>query len=338
MGRLLLEKGLQERFLYGVHQEGGLSWQDIARFCNVCDRTVRDWRREKLKMRYDAAVALHKKTNVILPKIRVVLPEYWYTKKAGRKGALKRYEKYGNPGTQEGRRKGGLVSQRIFRLDPQYAKRSGVIIRKKIKRPPESGLLAEFVGILLGDGGISDYQARITFNRVTDKLHSKFIQEIVQKLFNTKSTVVARIDSRADDIIISSRSLVEFLLGKGLKIGSKIRNNIDIPRWVYKKYTYKISCLRGLIDTDGSFYLYRHKVGGRYYINFSMCFTNHCMSLLESVYNLLLFFGFKAVKSRNHIYLNKKMDLIKYFGIINTHNPKHFKKYKKFEMLEKLKK
>lgn len=61
-----------------------------------------------------------------------------------RLGGLKRIELYGNPGTVEGRSKGGRKTTSLFRKNPLLAKKRGFIIRKEIKYPEKSLLLAEF--------------------------------------------------------------------------------------------------------------------------------------------------------------------------------------------------
>ncbi len=229
-----------------------------------------------------------------------------------------------------------MISQSRFRSNPEYAEKIGVKIRKEINCPPESELLAEFIGILLGDGGITANQVKIAFNRDTDTPHSVFMQKLINELFSISATITKRISDKGDNIVISSRNLVEFLLAKGLKTGSKVRNNADIPGWVFRRKSYKIGCLRGLIDTDGSFYLCNHKVNNKRYLSFAMCFTNHSKALLNSTYDLLVSLGFNPVKSNRRVYLHKNIDIAKYFDIINSHNAKHLGKYKKFLDAKKL--
>ncbi len=174
-----------------------------------------------------------------------------------------------------------MISQQKFRDNPDYASRLGFKIRKQIKYPAKSPLLAEFIGILLGDGGFSRYQVHVTFNRETDKRYADFIQEAIRDLFSTSSFIVSGgAGDKGDDIVVSSRNLVEFLQDLGLKEGHKIRNEVNIPNWIMKNSEFSISCLRGLMDTDGSFYQYRHKVNGKSYLNFSICFTSYSPSLL----------------------------------------------------------
>lgn len=266
------------------------------------------------------------------------LPEFWRVKDAAKKGGIIRRNKYGSLGTLESRKKGGFKTQEKFRLDPGFAKKAGAIVRKEINYSNNPELLAEFIGILLGDGGITNYQVKITFNRDTDRLYSKFIQDTIKRLFNISSSIIESTSDKGNDVIVSSRNLVEFLLDKGLKTGSKIRNRADIPKWIYKRYEYKIGCIRGLIDTDGSFYLYEPTVNNKEYLHFAMCFTNHSKALLNSVYCLLRELGFKPVKTEKRIYLYKNTDIMRYFDIINSNNPKHYIKYKQYINEKKLSK
>ena len=71
-----------------------------------------------------------------------------------RLGGLRRVELYGNPGTPEGRSTGGKRTIQLFRSNPELARSLGFAVRKEIRCPARSSELAEFVGILLGDGGV----------------------------------------------------------------------------------------------------------------------------------------------------------------------------------------
>lgn len=331
MSRAKISRGGQREFLNSVQKATNFDWDTIAKLCNVCPRSLQDWRREKCNMNYEALLKLYKISKAPIPKDIEVLPEYWSTKKAAKIGAVRRYEVYGNPGTPEGRRKGGINSQKKFRLNPEYAKKVGIKVRKYINQPSFSPLLAEFVGILLGDGGISDYQVSITFNRETDREYSIFLQKIVEDLFSiSPSTVLTKTD-KGDNVVISSKNLVEFLKKIGLKKRNKVRQQINIPDWIWQDKRYQIACLRGLIDTDGSFYSYCHKTYNKIYCNFAMGFANHSKPLLKSVYKILKLLNFApTITKNNRVYLYRKKDINRYFLEIDTHNPKHRKKYDEY--------
>lgn len=330
MSRIKFKNGNQKTFLNKIHQKGFLGWATVAKICNVSERTIRDWRKEKFNMKYEAAQALSKKTKVPLSCVKQILPDFWSVKKAASLGGKRRYEIYGNPGTANGRKKGGINSQRKFRNNPEYAEKLGIKIRKLIREPRNSPALAEFIGIMLGDGGMTDYQARITLNSETDRKYSFYVQKLIKKLFNIESSRLMRKfrEEKAVDILISSKSLINFLLKKDLKTGHKINNNIDIPKWIKSKSEYKIACLRGLMDTDGSFYLYKHKVNGKIYNNFAICFTSYSNLLLNSACKILKELDFRPSGTKKRIYLHRKKDIRNYINRIGSNNPKHLAKYK----------
>ena len=46
---------------------------------------------------------------------------------------------------------------------------------KKIKRPYSCSKLAEIIGVLMGDGGITKKQVRISLNSITDRLYVSYL-------------------------------------------------------------------------------------------------------------------------------------------------------------------
>ncbi len=239
---------------------------------------------------------------------------------AGRLGAFKRYAIYGNPGTQEGRRKGGLVSVMRFRSSLGSAVRKGFKLEKNIAIPQKTPLLAEFIGIVLGDGSISDYQVRVYFNAKTDAYYASFVKDMVSKLFNIDSRIVLR-PKNTLDLIISSRGLVRFLLELGLHKGDKIKHQVDIPRWIIENTEYANSCLRGLMDTDGGIYFHTHITKGIKYRNMALCFTNRSKPLLCSTSRILFNIGIVAKNNlRERVFVYNRTGIKKYMEVIGSHN------------------
>ena len=72
---------------------------------------------------------------------------------------------------------------------------------------------------------------------------------------------------------------------------------VSIPVWIKEDNKYKISCLRGLIETDGSIYNDR---GYR-----MMMFTSIIPKLANDFYDIIISLGFKP-----HIYKIDKNKLI----------------------------
>ena len=212
MSRIRLPKGQQGKLLDCIGEHYYFDWSKVAKVSSVCERTLRDWRSEKYNMSYEALLRLQKIADIPIPKKKEILPEYWSARKYARKGALRRYQIYGNLGTPEGRRRGGINSQRLFRLNPEYAKSLGIIMRKDIRKPKPSIELAEFIGIMLGDGGMSNYQINVTFNTKTDNEYGIYIRSLIKRLFDISASVVATDSDSADRIVASGTNLVEFLL------------------------------------------------------------------------------------------------------------------------------
>jgi intein/homing endonuclease len=217
-----------------------------------------------------------------------------------------------------------------FKSNKPLAIKLGIRLRKDIKLPVKSEKFSEFVGIVLGDGSLSEFTLKITFNNETDKQYSVFVRQLILELFGITSRIIFHKADKSCDIAVYSKSLVDFLQSSGLKKGNKVKNKINIPSWIKRDRRFRIACMRGLADTDGSFYKYRHTVQGYAYSNFAFCFTNRSRNLLLSVYEILKTEGFHAIESKERIYLYKLEDIRRYFEIIGSHNSKHGDKYKHF--------
>ncbi len=333
MSRVKLRKGRQSIFLSRVGEYFGFDWDKIAKISRISERTLRDWRREKYNMSYESMLKLHNSSKISTPNGANILPEFWSAKKYARQGGFKRYELYGNFGNIEGRRKGGLISQRLFRLNPEYARSIGVIVRKPVKEPELSEKLAELIGIMLGDGGMTDYQINVTFNSKTEKEYGTYIRNLIEELFAINVSIIHTESVNADRIIASGKNLVEFLKRKGLKTGNKVINQVGIPKWIGLKNEYKISCLRGLMDTDGSFYSYLHRVSNKMYRNYALDFTNHSIPLLQGVKNILQNFGCIPSLAKYKVVLHKKNDIKRYMLTVGSSNPRTKEKIRNSKIL-----
>lgn len=304
----------------------------LAKIAQACDRTVRDWRREKYNIDFYSLFLICYKISTSFPKDINVLPPYWSTKKASKLGGRRVIELYGNPGTPEGRRRGGLNTQRKFQSDPACAKKVGIKLRKEIKHPHKSEHLAEFIGIMLGDGCVcSPYQVSVAFNGQIDREYARYVQQLINNLFGISSTMQIRKDSSAN-IIISAINLVKFLEKVGIKKGNKVANQVDIPDWIFEKKEYQIGCLRGLFDTDGCVYKHNYRVGGKLYSYLKMSFRNYSVPLLKSIKQMSEHLGLHPVIDTKHqtVYINRAKEVKKYFLDIKTSNPRYLEKFNKF--------
>lgn len=277
-------------------------------------------------MRYEKAKILLEFTKVPLPKIKKILPEYWSVNKAAKAGGLARLKIYGPPGTPEGRSKGGKRSQELRRLYPErYPK---VVKRKEIKIPAYSNLLAEFVGIILGDGGITNHQVTVSLNYKEDAKYILYVKSLFEKLFSVVPFKTDVIKENCTNIVASSTNLVEFLEKIGLHRGNKVKQQVDIPKWVFRNEELMKSCIRGLIDTDGC--IFRNYYRGKT-VAMQICFASASKPLLKSVRRIFFKLGYNPSKiSYRKIYLSRFKEIIRYVKEIRFSNSKHMKRYNRF--------
>lgn len=259
----------------------------------------------------------------------MLVDEAWVLK--SRLGGIRRNRLHGNPGTPEGRSKGGRIAIRSLRQNPRTAKNVGFVLRKKITYPKRSKELAEFFGVILGDGGIpSGLQLTISFNKEKDEHYAEYLGRAIKKLFGLQHHISARKNCNGADVVVSSASLIDFLLKQGLVKGNKVKNQVDVPCWIQKKSEYRIACVRGLMDTDGGFYWHRYRSRGREYEYLKLCFTNASRPLLNFMYAALRKLGIRAYLNGIHVSVYALDELKKYFFMVGSHNPKHIAKFKTY--------
>ncbi len=249
-----------------------------------------------------------------------------HLRRAGRLGALARYKIYGNPGTDEGRRKAGRILVEWIRNNPDLARLQGVATAKEIKQPPFSPLLAEFVGVLIGDGGVRNgFQVTISFDQSKDQEYVQWLRRAIKSLFGLNSSLLLRKNNLGGDIVISSVKLVRFLEKiAGLRPGNKLRNGLDLPAWIWTRRSYQIACLRGLMDTDGGPFIHRYQVNGKWYAYPKICFCSMSEALRSSVCRLFLDLGFHARLAKSNLIFIDRVDEVKrFYKIVGSRHKRH---------------
>lgn len=249
-----------------------------------------------------------------------------HLKKIARTGGLARIKLYGNPGTPSGRILGGQKARITHN-----SLTSSPFVARKFPPPIFSEDLSEFIGILLGDGGVSARQVTITLHKYDDKDYSDYVARLIKKVFRLHVLPKERIKENVNIIVLSRTLLVEFLKSMGIQSGSKIRNQDRIPYWIESNPDYKRKCLRGLFDTDGCFYVDKHVIKGKVYKNAGMNFTNRSIPLLEFFKSTLIESGFAPTQTSKYcIVLRRESDIVRYFGEIGCSNPKHVNKFRAY--------
>ena len=181
--------------------------------------------------------------------------------------------------------------------------------------------LAEFLGIMLGDGKLSPNQILITLgNKEND--YVLYVKNIMKKIFKTEVNISTR-KMGYKDVYISSVKLSRWLKNEGL-VYNKVKSQVNVPSWIFNKNSYCESFIRGFFDTDGS--IYRLKNG----IQISL--TNRSLPLLKSLQNMLIKIEYNVSHvSCYKIYITKERDVNRFFKEIKPANIKHTNRYNLFK-------
>ncbi|MBR9693375.1 hypothetical protein GOV07_05650 [Candidatus Woesearchaeota archaeon] len=179
--------------------------------------------------------------------------------------------------------------------------------------------LAEFLGVMAGDGhrAIHQYALVISISNLVDKEYGGRIVALFDELFSIQAK--KRVLDNLLQIFIYSKQAWEFI-DKYHPIGKK-KNKLHIPS-LNKKHLK--AYLRGLFDTDGSFY---ERGSGRAVVNISSRDPQFLNETKESLINL----GFHPSVSGKNLNINRKAEIDRFFRLIRPANPKHQEKYHGFK-------
>lgn len=327
MARVYFSDKDREEYFKNLKRLSGLSWFSLAEELGISDRHLRDCRKGVYSISTSISDSIFEKYSLALPKHASIKSDMWYISKAGKLGGKRHFELYGPPpATKASRRKGGFNSRRINIL-----RNTGFIVAKNILRAPKNTNLAELIGAFMGDGSLTLTQAHITLNIKTDKEYSIYLRNLVERLFKINVSLYERPDRSTVDVVVSSVNLISFLKRRGLPIGDKIRQGLDIPEWIYKRKEWQRACLRGLLDTDGCTYIDHHKYKDKIYGHIGLAFTSYSSKLIVSIANILHNLGYSpTVSTRMRVLLRKEKEVLRFFKEFRPSNPRHYGKLREF--------
>jgi len=175
--------------------------------------------------------------------------------------------------------------------------------------PKRTGDLAEFVGVMLGDGNIFKFPRTEALTVASNAKNIGFIRRyslLIEKIFSKKPTLnkpyggCVRIRLYQKGI---SRRL-------GIPTGSRKNCNTKIPFWILQNKEYLKRYLRGLYEAEGSFCVHKPTY------TYKFLFSNKNKSLLKNVYQALEILGFHPHKSKDKIQVSKKEEVYKIKDLI----------------------
>lgn len=218
-----------------------------------------------------------------------------------------------------------MVFQRMQRLGVASTpeKKATYIARKRsdiILSDAYTPKLAEFFGIMLGDGKLSYYQVVVTLG-TKELAYAEYASDLIQQLFGARPKIALR-KKGFKDVYLGSIDLTDWLRKEGF-VYNKVRSQVDAPKWVFTKQEYKRGFLRGFFDTDGSVYKLRFGI--------QIAFTNKSKPPLFSIQRALQELGYHPSKVNGFkIYLTRRNDVARFFREIRPANPKHQERFKIF--------
>jgi len=194
--------------------------------------------------------------------------------------------------------------------------------RNDVKIPDKySENLAEFFGIMLGDGHISHFQIVVSLGNKEEK-YAKHVSALIKKIFKANAKISIR-KSRYRDVYLGSVDITSWLFKKGL-VSNKVKAQVNVPSWIFTKNDYMRGFLRGFFDTDGSVYKLKYGV--------QISFCNRSSPILKSLQIMLKRLRYNPSSiSLYNLYLTKRKDINRFFDEIKPSNPKHVDRYLKIE-------
>lgn len=158
--------------------------------------------------------------------------------------------------------------------------------------------LAEFVGIMIGDGylyqNFNKYRIGIVGNPKTDYDYFVHIGGLIKHLFNIDTKIVKR--GRGLRIIFGSKAVFYFLTKViGLDHGQGKGQRVTIPHHFLEHKEYQAPLLRGIFDTDGSIFV-SDKKGAPDYPCIELTTTSTVLA--HQVKEILVDMNFRVAKIR----------------------------------------
>lgn len=191
----------------------------------------------------------------------------------------------------------------------------------------------EFYGALLGDGWLSQFKVKnktisligVSGHMLLDKEYHLYLQKISTDVFLRKGYIKEKPKYNARELQIGHKTLLSFLNKKlNFPIGKK--KNLVLPKEIFELgFNFTKWVIRGIFDTDGSFFLDKTPVGRPYPI---ISIHMRAPLLIHQIKEILLKEGFKPLIYHNgeELKLKGTIQLRKWMNEIGSSNPKHLNK------------
>jgi len=188
-----------------------------------------------------------------------------------------------------------------------------------VSKPNFSAKLAEFIGIMLGDGFMSKdgYDIIITLNKDLEKHYAIYVCKLVDILFKLKSKIEKPTNKNVIRIRLQSVELSDILANLGIPAGKREK---FLPTWIMENERFLLAALRGLFDSDGSIYMTSKNCIAQFTITHN--------EMRKQVYNTLQNLEIPCfVASGNKINLTSLWKIKKLYNLVGSSNLKNVIKF-----------
>ena len=201
--------------------------------------------------------------------------------------------------------------------------------------------IAEFIGIMLGDGSIGIYDTKVGNKikkhyvvKVTldsrNKKYISYVSNLMKEILDVEPKLHFKKKENAADIRIFRREKVNYVLNEiGLKISPKW-NKMEIPDKFMKEKLYP-HILRGLFDTDGS--VTRFNNNGILYprIEIKICPSPAQKQFMNILNKLGIHYKIQKLdRGEIRVRISGKNELEKWFNVIGSSNELYIQKAEQF--------
>ena len=193
--------------------------------------------------------------------------------------------------------------------------------RNDISLPTHSPELAEFIGIMLGDGCLTHFQTMVTLGS-KENAYVVYVQKLMGRLFGVSATIITSRKTGYNIVYIGSTKITSWLQDMGL-VFNKVAAQVDVPAWIFENRKYMSRFIRGFFDTDGSIYKLRFGI--------QISLTNHSIPLLRALQTMLKSLGYNpSAVSAYRVYVTRRNEVQRFFTEIAPQNVKHQRRFEEF--------
>ena len=203
----------------------------------------------------------------------------------------------------------------------------------------KNGDSAELIGIMSGNGYLSNnkIETSISLNGEDDPEYLHYVITFLSRLFDINiEDITIDTNNKLSLIRLNRQVYHKIFTDLGLIPGNKVKNQIDVPTWIFNDRDFIIRCLRGLIDTDGTIQI------NKLLKIFRITFCNASKPLVDSFKKMCNILGiqtgsvlhttifdtrYNKYYDSYYVNINAKKDLKEFFKIVK---PKKFDFRKKY--------